>query len=149
MHNSKNNKMTIAELPDLSDQRAVHQLELSLHGYEHQRGVKTLSKCLKQIRRHMHFVKRYQRKAQLIVDVVNGGKTLEQYAGDHRRSVKTTARKFYSSLTLPMVQWHCRMLGLKVADYDGDIERMLDAMVQKHVAKVEALEQSPDGEDTQ
>lgn len=149
MQSAKEKRLTIAELPDLSDQKAVHQLELSLHGYEHQRGVKTLSKCLKQIRRHIDFVKRYQRKAQLIVDVVNGGKTLEQYAGDHRRSVKTTARKFYSSLTPPMAQWHCRMLGLEVADYGGDTEKMLDAMVQQHVERVETLAQSPECEDTQ
>lgn len=94
----------------------------------------------------MNFVKRYQHKARIIVDVVNGGKTSEQYAGDHRRSVKTTARKFYSSLTLPMAQWHCHMLGLEASDYDGDTERMLDAMVQKHIERVEVLEQSHNGE---
>ena len=146
MQCAKEKRLTIAELPDLSDQRAVHQLELSLHGYTHQRGVKTLSKCLKQIERHMAFVKRYQRKVQLIVDVVNGGKTSEQYAGDHRRSVKTIARKFYSSLALPMVQWHCHMLGLEASDYEGDTEKMLDAMVQKHVERVETLEHQQNGQ---
>jgi len=126
------------ELPDLKDCSAVEQFMATLKGQTHLHGVRKLLGCCEQILRHTDFIRRFERKAALAVQVVNGVRTPLQAEKDHERSLRVIAQKFYSSLNYATLLKHAVALDVDLDRFcpvnaEEGTEKLVQAIVVAHI----------------
>lgn len=125
-------KFTVT-LPEEGDIDNLVTLSKMLETKQDVHGVKTMLKRLAQYQYHKVLLDTAWAKLGLSADVINGNRTYAQKNGMKERSAKSTAERFYNSLSTPALRQYATTMGIDYDSFDS-VDTVVDELVKKHLA---------------